>query len=214
MESGNLILAKKMAQSIVKDGFVRDMDLFNDISRVLKQASDDPEAKSLLNRITLIRLSTMNQNRVSTPPPPPPQNITPVAEKISPPVPPKLTPPVPEKVSPPVQAKNTPVQAKNTPVQNKVAAPAPPKAAPPVPPKAVAPKPDVTAGAPQDEVATKGIPIGLWVLAIILVLPGGIIASLMAKKKYPAKSRALLLVGILTSVIAVLIVFILVKYTL
>ncbi len=227
MESGNLILAKKMAQSIVKDGFVRDMDLFNDISRVLKQASDDPEAKSLLNRITLIRLSTMNQNRVSTPPPPPPQNITPVAEKISPPVsppvqekvtppvPPKLTPPVPEKVSPPVQPVNKPpVQAKNTPVKNKVAAPAPPKAAPPVPPKAVAPKQDVTAVAPQDEVATKGIPIGLWVLAIILVLPGGIIASLMAKKKYPAKSRALLLVGILTSVIAVLIVFISVKYTL
>ena len=134
MESGNLILAKKMAQSIVKDGFVRDMDLFNDISRVLKQASDDPEAKSLLNRITLIRLSTMNQNRVSTPPPPPPQNITPVAEKISPPVsppvqekvtppvPPKLTPPVPEKVSPPVQPVNKPpVQAKNTPVKNKVA---------------------------------------------------------------------------------------------
>src|SRR5271157_2466653 len=211
MGSGNLILAKKMAQSIIKDGFVRDMDLFNDISVVLKQSSDDPEAKSLLNRITLIRLSTMNQSKVSTPPPPPPlQNIAPVEQKVSPPV----QPPVQPKVTPPVQEKvNPPVPARDIPVQNKVTAPVQPKAAPPIPPKAAAPKQDVSAGAAQDVVESKGIPIGLWALAIILVLPGGIIASRMARKKYPAKSRALLVVGILTSIIAVLLVFISVKYT-
>ena len=64
MGNGNLILAKKMAQSIIKDGVVRDMDLFTDISVVLKQASDqDPEAKSLLNRINLIKISNMSQPR-------------------------------------------------------------------------------------------------------------------------------------------------------
>jgi hypothetical protein len=245
MGSGNLILAKKMAQSIIKDGAVRDMDLFNDISVVLKQAIDDPEAKSLLNRITLIRLSTLNQNRVNTPPPPQstapvpekvappvqPQNITPVPEKINPPVQPKVAPPVQTKVNPPVQPKvtppapvkvNPPVQPKNkieapvktAPVQNKAAAPAQPRAVPPpVPVKVAAPKDDASAAAPADEPVSGGIPIGLWLLAIILVLPGGIIASMMARKKYPAKSGALLFVGILTSVIAAMLVFILVKYT-
>jgi hypothetical protein len=232
MGSGNLILAKKMAQSIIKDGFVRDMDLFNDISVVLKQAIDDPEAKSLLNRITLIRLSTLNQNRVNAPPPQntapvpekvnppvPPQNITPVPEKINPPVAPpvqaKVTPPAPAKVNPPVQPKNKiEAPAKTAPVQNKAVAPAQPRAVPPpVPVKVAAPKDDVSAAAPADEPVSGGIPIGLWLLAIILVLPGGIIASMMARKKYPAKSGALLLVGILTSVIAAMLIFILVKYT-
>ena len=234
MGSGNLILAKKMAQSIIKDGFVRDMDLFNDISVVLKQASDhDPEAKSILNRITLIRLSTLNQNRVNTPPPPQnitpvpekvnppvqPQNITPVPEKINPPVPPpiqpKITPPAPVKVNPPVQPKNKiEAPAKSAPIQNKAAVPAQPRVVPPpVPVKIAAPKDDVIPAAPADEPVSGGIPLGLWLLAIILVLPGGIIASMMARKKYPAKSGALLFVGILTSVIAAMLVFILVKYT-
>jgi hypothetical protein len=234
MGSGNLILAKKMAQSIIKDGFVRDMDLFNDISVVLKQASDhDPEAKSILNRITLIRLSTLNQNKVNTPPPPQnitpvpekvnppvqPQNITPVPEKINPPVPPpiqpKITPPAPVKVNPPVQPKNKiEAPAKSAPIQNKAAVPAQPGVVPPpVPVKVAAPKDDVIPAAPADEPVSGGIPLGLWLLAIILVLPGGIIASMMAKKKYPAKSGALLFVGILTSVIAAMLVFIMVKYT-
>jgi hypothetical protein len=239
MGSGNLILAKKMAQSIIKDGAVRDMDLFNDISVVLKQASDtDPEAKSLLNRITLIRLSTMNQNRVNPPPPPqnaapvpekvappvPPQNITPVPEKINPPVQPrvqppvqpKVTPPAPVKVNPPVQPKNKiEAPAKSAPVQNKTAAPAQPKAVPPPVPAKVAavPKQEISADAAADEAVSGGIPIGLWLLAIFLVLPGGIIASMMARKKYPSKSGALLFVGIITSVIAAMLVFIMVKYT-
>ena len=242
MGSGNLILAKKMAQSIIKDGFVRDMDLFNDISVVLKQASDhDPEAKSILNRITLIRLSTLNQNKVNTPPPPQnitpvpekvnppvqPQNITPVPEKINPPVQPrvqlpvpppiqpKITPPAPVKVNPPVQPKNKiEAPAKSAPIQNKAAVPAQPGVVPPpVPVKVAAPKDDVIPAAPADEPVSGGIPLGLWLLAIILVLPGGIIASMMAKKKYPAKSGALLFVGILTSVIAAMLVFIMVKYT-
>ena len=82
MGNGNLILAKKMAQSIIKDGMIRDMDLFNDISGVLKQASDqDPEAKSLLNRINLIKISTMSQPKAS--PPPPPQYTAPVNTMIN-----------------------------------------------------------------------------------------------------------------------------------
>jgi len=124
MGNGNLILAKKMAQSIIKDGVIRDMELFNDISGVLKQVSDqDPEAKALLNRINLIKISTMSQPKAS--PPPPPQYTAPVEERISPPVqppaPPKITPPVQERVyppvQPPVQPRNIlPVQPKNTPV--------------------------------------------------------------------------------------------------
>jgi len=56
-----------MAQSIIKDGVIGDMGLFNDISTVLKQASDqDPEAKALLNRINLIKISTMSQPKAST----------------------------------------------------------------------------------------------------------------------------------------------------
>ena len=134
MGNGNLILAKKMAQSIIKDGVVRDMDLFNDISVVLKQASDqDPEAKSLLNRINLIKISNMSQPKASTPPPP--QYTAPVEEKIIPPVqpqaPPKYTPPVQERVYPPVQPRNIPpVQAKSPPVQPKVVVPSQPKSQP------------------------------------------------------------------------------------
>jgi hypothetical protein len=222
MDSGNLALAKKMAQSIIKDGTVRDMDLFNDISGVLKTASDDPEAKSLLNRITLIKLSSLSQKTVS-----PPQNTAPVEEKISPPVqervyppaqppvqPKVVVPPPQEKVYPTVQPKiKPPIQAKPAPVQNKVAAPVQPKTAP-VQPKAAAPKPEISAGKVPEEEKSDSIPVGLWLLAIILVLPGGIIASIMAKKKNPAKSGALLIVGILTSIIAAIAIYITMKYTL
>ncbi|MFY9814014.1 MAG: hypothetical protein WBQ62_07505 [Dehalococcoidales bacterium] len=233
MDSGNLALAKKMAQSIIKDGTVRDMDLFNDISGVLKSASDDPEAKSLLNRITLIKLSSASQ-KTSTPPPP--QNAPPVEEKISPPVQPKISPPVQErvyppvqppvqprvivpppqeKVYPPVQPKNKPpIQAKPAPVQNKAAAPVQPKAAPQAQPKAAAPKSEISTGKAPEEEKNDSIPVGLWLLAIILVLPGGIIASMMAKKKNPAKSGSLLIVGVLTSIIAAMAIFITMKYTL
>jgi hypothetical protein len=223
MDSGNLALAKKMAQSIIKDGTVRDMDLFNDISGVLKTASDDPEAKSLLNRITLIKLSSLSQKTVS----PPPQNTAPVEEKISPPVqervyppaqppvqPKVVVPPPQEKVYPTVQPKiKPPIQAKPAPVQNKVATPVQPKTAP-VQPKAAAPKPEISAGKAPEEQKSDSIPVGLWLLAIILVLPGGIIASIMAKKKNPAKSGALLIVGILTSIIAAIAIYITMKYTL
>jgi len=236
MGNGNLILAKKMAQSIIKDGVVRDMDLFNDISVVLKQASDqDPEAKSLLNRINLIKISNMSQPKASTPPPP--QYTAPVEEKIIPPVqpqaPPKYTPPVQERTYPPVQppvqprnippvqAKSPPVQPKvivpsqpkNQPVQNKPAAPVQPKPAQPVTPKVNPVKQEKKADLAEDSAAGEKIPIGLWLLAIILVLPGGIIASMMAKKKNPAKSGALLIVGILTTVLAAILIFISMKYT-
>ena len=216
MDSGNLALAKKMAQSIIKDGTVRDMDLFNDISGVLKSASDDPEAKSLLNRITLIKLSSASQ-KTSTPPPP--QNAPPVEEKISPPVQPKISPPVQERVyppvQPPVQPKNKPpIQSKPAPVQNKAAAPVQPKAAPQAQPKAAAPKSEISTGKAPEEEKNDSIPVGLWLLAIILVLPGGIIASMMAKKKNPAKSGSLLIVGVLTSIIAAMAIFITMKYTL
>jgi hypothetical protein len=235
MGNGNLILAKKMAQSIIKDGVVRDMDLFNDISVVLKQASDqDPEAKSLLNRINLIKISNMSQPKASTPPPP--LYTAPVEEKISPPVqpqaPPKYTPPVQERVYPPVQppvqprnippvqAKSSPVQPKvvvpsqpkNQPVQNKPAAPVQPKSAPPVQGKVNTVKQNVGANSIENEDENKKIPIGLWLLAIILVLPGGIIASMMAKKINPAKSGALLFVGILTTILAAMLIFVSMKY--
>jgi len=232
MGNGNLILAKKMAQSIIKDGVVRDMDLFNDISVVLKQASDqDPEAKSLLNRINLIKLSNMSQPKASIPPPP--QYAAPVEEKISPPVqpqaPPKYTPPVQERVYPPVQPRNippvqaksppvqpkviVPSQPKNQPVQNKPAAPVQPKPAQPVTPKANPVKQEKKADLAEDNAAVEKIPIGLWLLAIILVLPGGIIASMMAKKINPAKSGALLIVGILTTVLAAMLIFVSMKYS-
>jgi len=236
MGNGNLILAKKMAQSIIKDGLVRDMDLFNDISVVLKQAStEDPEAKSLLNRINLIKISNMNQPKASTPPPP--QYTAPVEEKISPPVqpqvPPKYTPPVQERVYPPVQppvqprnippmqAKSPPVQPKvvvpsqpkNQPVQNKPAPPVQPKSAQPVPAKVNPVKPEKKADLVEDSTVSEKIPVGLWLLAIILVLPGGIIASIMAKKINPAKSGALLIVGILTTILAAMLIFVSMKYT-
>ena len=236
MGNGNLILAKKMAQSIIKDGMIRDMDLFNDISGVLKQASDqDPEAKALLNRINLIKISTMSQPKASTPPPP--QYTAPVEEKISPPVQPpaqpKITPPVQERIYPPaqppvqprnvppVQFKNTPVQPKivvpaqhkSPPVQNKTAAPVQPKPAQPVPPKVNPVKQEKKADLTEDSAAGKKIPVGLWLLAIILVLPGGIIASMMAKKINPAKSRSLLIVGILTTILAAMLIFVSMKYT-
>ena len=224
MDSGNLALAKKMAQSIIKDGTVRDMDLFNDISGVLKAASDDPEAKSLLNRITLIKLSSLSQKTVS----PPPHNTAPAEEKISPPVQERVYPPVQppvqprvivpppqEKVYPPVQPKNKPpIQAKPAPVQNKAAAPVQPKAAPQAQPKAAAPKSEISTGKAPEEEKNDSIPVGLWLLAIILVLPGGIIASMMAKKKNPAKSGSLLIVGVLTSIIAAMAIFITMKYNL
>ena len=232
MGNGNLILAKKMAQSIIKDGVIRDMDLFNDISSVLKQASDqDPEAKAFLNRINLIKISTMSQAKAN--PPPPPQNTAPVEETISPPVqapaPAKFTPPVQEKVYPPVQAKNvppvqpknqpvqpkavTPVQPKSQPVQNKTAVPVQQKPAQPVPPKVTPVKQEMKAEQVGDDTVSEKIPVGLWLLAIILVLPGGIIASMMAKKKNPAKASALLIVGILTSVLAGILIYISMKYT-
>ena len=235
MGNGNLILAKKMAQSIIKDGVIGDMGLFNDISTVLKQASDqDPEAKALLNRINLIKISTMSQPKASTPPPP--QYTAPVEEKISPPVQPpaqpKITPPVQERVYPPVQppvqprnippvqAKSPPVQPKvvvqsqpkNQPVQNKPAAPVQPKSAAPVQGKVNTAKQNTSAAAKEDEDESKKIPIGLWLLAIILVLPGGIIASMMAKKINPAKSGALLIVGILTTVLAAMLIVVSMKY--
>jgi hypothetical protein len=215
MGNGNLILAKKMAQSIIKDGAVRDMDLFSDISVVLKQASDqDPEAKSLLNRINLIKISTMNQPKASTPPPP--QYTAPVEEKITPPV----QPPVQPRNIPPAQAKSPPVQPKvvvpsqpkNQPVQNKPAAPVQPKPAPPVQGKVNTAKQNTSADAIENEDESKKIPIGLWLLAIILVLPGGIIASMMAKKINPAKSGALLIVSILTTVLAAMLIFVSMKY--
>lgn len=197
MDSGNLALAKKMAQSIVKDGMIRDMDLFNDISSVLKQATNDPEAKSLLNRITLIRLSSISQNKAVTPLPAPTQNAAPVEEKVS----------------SQVQPKNNPtVQAKNPSVQNQVAAPVQPKAAPPVWPKFSPQKQNTAVSAAPDEKISGGIPVGLWVLSIILILPGGIIASMLAKKKNPAKSGSLLIVGILTTIIAAIVIFVTVKY--
>ena len=232
MGNGNLILAKKMAQSIIKDGVVRDMDLFNDISVVLKQASDqDPEAKSLLNRINLIKISNMSQPKASTPPPP--QYTAPVEEKIIPPdqpqAPPKYTPPVQERVYPPVQPRNIPpVQAKSPPVQPKVVVPSQPKSQPvqnktatpvqakpaqPVTPKANPVKQEKKADLAEDNAAVEKIPIGLWLLAIILVLPGGIIASMMAKKINPAKSGALLIVGILTTVLAAMLIFVSMKYS-
>ena len=232
MGNGNLILAKKMAQSIIKDGVVRDMDLFNDISGVLKQVSDqDPEAKALLNRINLIKISTMSQPKAS--PPPQPQYTAPVEERISPPVQPlaplKITPPVQERVYPPVQPRNVPpVQPKNTPVQPKVVVPAQPKSQPvqnknaaptqpkpaqPVPAKVNPVKQEKKADLAEDNATGEKIPIGLWLLAIILVLPGGIIASMMARKKNPAKSGALLIVGILTSILAGLLIFVSMKYT-
>jgi hypothetical protein len=236
MGNGNLILAKKMAQSIIKDGAIRDMDLFNDISGVLKLASDqDPEAKALLNRINLIKISTLSQPKAS--PPPPPQYTAPVEEKISPPVqspaPPKVTPPAQERVYPavqppvqprnvpPVQPKNTPVQPKvvvqaqpkNQPVQNKTTAPVQPKPAQPVPPKVTPVKQEKKADLAEDGATGEKIPVGLWLLAIILVLPGGIIASMMARKKNPAKSGALLVVGILTSILAGLLIYVSMKYT-
>jgi hypothetical protein len=236
MGNGNLILAKKMAQSIIKDGVIRDMDLFNDISSVLKQASDqDPEAKAFLNRINLIKISTMSQAKAS--PPPQPQNTTPVEERISPPVqapaPAKITPPVQERVyppvQPPVQARNvppvqpknqpvqpkvvTPVQPKSQPVQNKTAVPVQQKPAQPVPPKVTPVKQEKKAEPVGDDTVSEKIPVGLWLLAIILVLPGGIIASMMAKKKNPAKASALLIVGILTSVLAGMLIYISMKYT-
>jgi hypothetical protein len=235
MGNGNLILAKKMAQSIIKDGVIRDMELFNDISGVLKQVSDqDPEAKALLNRINLIKISTMSQPKAS--PPPPPQYTAPVEERISPPVqppaPPKITPPVQERVYPPVQPpvqprnilpvqpKNTPVQPKaavpvqpkSQPVQNKTAAPVQPKPSQPVPPKVTPVKQEKPVPAVNDTPGEK-IAVGLWLLAIILVLPGGIIASMMAKKKNPAKSGALLIVGILSSILAAMLIYVSMKYT-
>jgi FtsZ-interacting cell division protein ZipA len=204
MGNGNLILAKKMAQSIIKDGVVRDMDLFTDISVVLKQASDqDPEAKSLLNRINLIKLSNMSQPKASIPPPP--QYAAPVEEKISPPVQPRNTPPVQPKVV-------GPSQPKNQPVQNKPAAPVQPKSAAPVQGKVNTAKQNTSAAAKEDEDESKKIPIGLWLLAIILVLPGGIIASMMAKKINPAKSGALLIVGILTTILAAMLIVVSMKY--
>jgi hypothetical protein len=213
MGNGNLILAKKMAQSIIKDGVIGDMGLFNDISTVLKQASDqDPEAKALLNRINLIKISTMSQPKASTPPPP--QYTAPVEEIISPPVQPpaqpKITPPVQERIyppaQPPVQPRNVPpVQFKNTPVQ--------PKPAQPVPPKVNPVKQEKKADLTEDSAAGKKIPVGLWLLAIILVLPGGIIASMMAKKINPAKSGSLLIVGILTTILAAMLIFVSMKYT-
>jgi len=211
MGNGNLILAKKMAQSIIKDGVVRDMDLFTDISVVLKQASDqDPEAKSLLNRINLIKLSNMSQPKASIPPPP--QYAAPVEEKISPPVQPRNIPPVQAK-SPPVQPKVVvPSQPKNQPVQNKPAAPVQPKSAAPVQGKVNTAKQNTSAAAKEDEDESKKIPIGLWLLAIILVLPGGIIASMMAKKINPAKSGALLIVGILTTILAAMLIVVSMKY--
>jgi hypothetical protein len=236
MVNGNLILAKKMAQSIIKDGVIGDMGLFNDISTVLKQASDqDPEAKALLNRINLIKISTMSQPKASTPPPP--QYTAPVEEIISPPVQPpaqpKITPPVQERIYPPaqppvqprnvppVQFKNTPVQPKivvpaqhkSPPVQNKTAAPVQPKPAQPVPPKVNPVKQEKKADLTEDSAAGKKIPVGLWLLAIILVLPGGIIASMMAKKINPAKSGSLLIVGILTTILAAMLIFVSMKYT-
>ena len=235
MGNGNLILAKKMAQSIIKDGAIRDMDLFNDISGVLKQASDqDPEAKALLNRINLIKISTLSQPKAS--PPPPPQYTAPVEERISPPIQPpaapKITPPAQERVYqpvqppvqprnvPPVQPKNTPVQPKvvppvqpkNQPVQNKTAAPVQQKPVQPVPAKVNPVKQEKPVPANNDTPSEK-IPVGLWLLAIILVLPGGIIASMMARKKNPAKSGALLIVGILTSILAGVLIFVSMKYT-
>ncbi len=235
MGNGNLILAKKMAQSIIKDGAIRDMDLFNDISGVLKLASDqDPEAKALLNRINLIKISTLSQPKAS---PPPPQYTPPVEERVSPqvqpPAPPKITPPVQERVYPPVQPpvqprnvppvqpKNTPAQPKvvvqpqpkSQPVQNRTDAPIQQKQSQPVPAKVTPVKQEKKAEPVEDDTVSEKIPVGLWLLAIILVLPGGIIASMMAKKKNPAKSGALLIVGILTTILAGILIYVSMKYT-
>ena len=255
MESGNLILAKKMAQSIIKDGFVRDTEMFNDISVVLKQASDDSEAKALLNRINLIRISTLNRNVA----PVPPQNTTPVQEKVTPPVEPKIVPqvepkivppvqakveppvqpkytppvqpkpmppvqervnpPVPPRVVPPVQARNIPVQPRNTaqvqsknaPVQNKAVAPVQPKVAAPNQVKTITPKQDKVVDVAPDSTGRNRFPAALWALPILLMLPGGIIASVIARKKN-ASWWELLAVGVLTSAIAGGLVYLTQKY--
>jgi hypothetical protein len=81
MEDDDLIFAKQMAQSIIQDGFVRDVNLFNNISAILKKTNDDPEAKLLYNRINLIRISNLHQAKINSPIST--QNIAPIEDKIS-----------------------------------------------------------------------------------------------------------------------------------
>jgi hypothetical protein len=248
MENGNLILAKKMAQSIIKDGFVRDMDLFNDISVVLKQSIDDPEAKSLLNRINLIKISGAKpapappqnvappvQEKVNPPvqpvvpppvqervnPPVQPRVVPPVQERVNPPVQSRFVPPVQPKVVPPVQARNVPVQPKNAapvqskngPVQNKAGVPAQPKIVAPNQDKTNISKQNISADLEQESAASGRFPAALWLLPIFLLLPGGIIALLIARKKPDTKGTGLLIVGIITSIIAGVLIYLSTKYT-
>ena len=103
MGNNSLVLTKRMAQAIIKEGVIHNMELFNDLTNELKQATDDPEAKALLNRLNLIKISSINKMAsappvqekasapaeqeeavdevVNEPPPPPPVKSIPPAQK-------------------------------------------------------------------------------------------------------------------------------------
>ena len=74
MGNNSLVLTKRMAQAIIKEGVIHNMELFNDLTSELKQASDDPEAKALLNRLNLIKISTINKSASAPPAPAAPVN--------------------------------------------------------------------------------------------------------------------------------------------
>jgi cobalamin biosynthesis Mg chelatase CobN len=100
MGNNSLVLTKRMAQAIIKEGVIHNMELFNDLTSELKQATDDPEAKALLNRLNLIKISTIN--KASSAPAAPEKPAPPVKEEEAidevenePPSPPvKSAPPV------------------------------------------------------------------------------------------------------------------------
>jgi hypothetical protein len=249
MGNNSLVLTKRMAQSIIKEGVIRDMELFNDLTTELKQATDDPEAKYLLNRLNLIRISGLTQKPAApssepaaplNPPAPVNQPISaaPAQPKVVAPVQPQAAAPVPPRVNQPIQPKVNipPVQQKpNPPVQQKPA-PQPqakpqtnvfgqPKAAPVQPAKNVqnqsannvqaqpkaAPAPAKETMTEEAGAAGKTFPAWLWILPIILVLPGGLIAAVMAKK-YTSRNWELIVGGIITTILYGLLVYVKMNY--
>jgi hypothetical protein len=129
-------------------------------------------------------------------------NVPPAPQKVNPPVQPKANPQFQPK---PQQSNQAPVQDKKSAPQNVTAAAAQPKVAAPVQ------KQEET-----NEKAAKPFPAWLWILPIILFLPGGIIAAVIAKNKHKAKGWELLLGGVLTTLLygMLIYVFVIKQYTL
>jgi hypothetical protein len=132
----------------------------------------------------------------------------------------KVNPAFQPKVNPPVQPKNVPQnQVQSKPVnQPKPAPPVQPKVNPnqnvaAAQPKVAAPAPAVKNNEAAKESGSKPFSAGLWVLPILLFLPGGIIASMMAKKQ-GGKGTELLIGGIITTVLYGMIAYMLIMYKL